>query len=297
MLLRFNAKALLEKLRDKRLVFVGDSLNKNQWISMLCLLDSAISPLFNKTAIWEGSLITYHTIEYNATIDFYWEPLLVESNCDDPVDHHVQDRIIRFQSIEKHAQHWTDADMLVFNSFMWWLSPNMTIQWGSFDSPDAVYKKEGRRPRHYEMALRTWSDWLDFNINRTKTKMFFMSLSPFHQLGDDWGDPADQNCYGETDPIWDEGYWGKATERGLMQKAEEAIMELETRGLRIQYINITQLSDKRKDGHPSIYRKRWKKTTKEELSNPSSYSDCVHWCLPGVPDVWNELLYAYIMYS
>lgn len=66
--------------------------------------------------------------EYNATIDFYWEPLLVESNCDDPVDHHVRDRIIRVQSIEKHARHWTDADMLVFNSFMWWMSPNMTLQ-------------------------------------------------------------------------------------------------------------------------------------------------------------------------
>lgn len=115
--------------------------------------------------------------------------------------------------------------------------------------------------------------------------------------GDDWGSPADQNCYGETEPIWDEDYWGKATERGLMEKAEEAIKELETRGLRIQYINITQLSDKRKEAHPSIYRKHWKKPSKEELSNPATYSDCVHWCLPGVPDVWNELLYAHIMYS
>lgn len=82
-----------------------------------------------------------------------------------------------------------------------------------------------------------------------------------------------------------------------MEKAEEAIKELETRGLRIQYINITQLSDKRKEAHPSIYRKHWKKPSKEELSNPSTYSDCVHWCLPGVPDVWNEFLYAHIMYS
>lgn len=62
LVLRFNAKALLKKLTNKRLVFVGDSLNKNQWISMLCLLDSGISPLFNKTAIWKRSLITYHAI-------------------------------------------------------------------------------------------------------------------------------------------------------------------------------------------------------------------------------------------
>lgn len=57
-------------------------------------------------------------------------------------------------------------------------------------------------------------------------------------------------------------------------------------------LNITQLSEYRKDGHPSIYRKHWDPI---DEANPSSYSDCTHWCLPGVPDVWNEILYAYII--
>ncbi|KAK2454754.1 protein trichome birefringence [Trifolium repens] len=39
---RFNATKMLELIRGKRLVFVGDSINRNQWESMLCMLLSAL---------------------------------------------------------------------------------------------------------------------------------------------------------------------------------------------------------------------------------------------------------------
>ncbi|CAH9146876.1 unnamed protein product [Cuscuta epithymum] len=55
---RFNATTLLEKLRGKRLVFVGDSLNKNQWMSMVCLLEPSLAPSL-KFSIWKGNLITF----------------------------------------------------------------------------------------------------------------------------------------------------------------------------------------------------------------------------------------------
>lgn len=40
---RFDARKMLEMLRGKRLVFVGDSINRNQWESMMCLLRMEIS--------------------------------------------------------------------------------------------------------------------------------------------------------------------------------------------------------------------------------------------------------------
>ncbi|PIN04226.1 hypothetical protein CDL12_23243 [Handroanthus impetiginosus] len=177
---RFNGTAFLEKIRGKKLLFVGDSINKNQWSSLLCLIEPSLHQSSPKVPIREGNLITFRATEYNATIGFYWSPLFVESNSDDPYRHQILNRIIRITSIEKHARHWTDADILIFNSFMWWLEPTMTILWGSFGSNEAIYKRVEMKLRRYEMTLNTWSDWLEININQTRTKMFFMSLSPYH---------------------------------------------------------------------------------------------------------------------
>ncbi|KAK4418894.1 protein trichome birefringence-like 34 [Sesamum alatum] len=292
---RFNGTALLEKIRGKKLVFVGDSLNRNQWASMLCLIESSIHQSSPKLVNRDGNMFIFQATDYNATIGFYWSPFLVESNSDDPYRHHVKDRMIRITAIEKHARHWTDADILIFDSFMWWLEPTMTVLWGSFDSPDAIYKRVEMRLRVFEMALNTWSEWLEININRTKTKLFFRSISPYHYYGENWETP--QNCYNETEPIMKETYWGIGTDRDMMRITKSTIQRLETRGLRVEYLNVTNLSDYRKDGHPSIYRKFHQHLSPEQLADPKSYSDCVHWCLPGVPDTWNHILYSYIINS
>ncbi|XP_047254179.1 protein trichome birefringence-like 34 isoform X2 [Capsicum annuum] len=253
---RFNGKALLEKLKGKRVVFVGDSLNKNQWASIVCLIESTGIPSL-KPLSYKGNLIAFEVKEYNATIDFYWSPLLVESNCDDPVNHRIRDRIIRIEAIENHARHWNDADILIFDSFTWWHEHQMTLLWGSFNSSDAIYKKVGMKLRRYEMALRTWSDWLEVQIDRNRTRLFFMSLSPSHKNATDWGMRNDQTCYEETEPISRKEYWGSQTDRKMMEIAEASINGLKRRGLDIQYLNITQLSDYRKDAHPSIYKRNW----------------------------------------
>lgn len=80
-----------------------------------------------------------------------------------------------------------------------------------------------------------------------------------------------------------------------MGVAELALEKLRTRGINIEYLNITHLSEFRRDAHPSVYKYFFHTISEEELANPTSYSDCSHWCLPGVPDVWNQILYSYIM--
>lgn len=107
----------------------------------------------------------------------------------------------------------------------------------------------------------------------------------------EWKPESEGNCYGEKDPIYNEGYWGSGSDLPTMSTVEKILSNLSSK---VSVINITQLSEYRKDGHPSIFRKFWEPLRPEQLSNPSSYSDCIHWCLPGVPDVWNELLFHFL---
>lgn len=52
----------------------------------------------------------------------------------------------------------------------------------------------------------------------------------------------------------------------------------------VELLDITLLTQLRRDGHPSIYTGRG-----------NSYVDCSHWCLAGVPDTWNQMLYATLL--
>lgn len=56
----------------------------------------------------------------------------------------------------------------------------------------------------------------------------------------------------------------------------------------VQYQDITAMSALRRDGHPSIYARSSGENSNQQLRDQNS--DCSHWCLPGVPDTWNEIL-------
>ncbi|RLM84948.1 protein trichome birefringence-like 28 [Panicum miliaceum] len=289
----FDARRFMETMRGKRLMFVGDSLNRNQWESLVCLVQPILSK-GRKKIVKRGSLTIFHAKEYRATIEFYWAPFLVESNSDNPKIHSIEHRIIRPDRIEGHAKYWKDVDYLIFNTYIWWMNTaDMKVR-----RPDSRFwsqHDEVPRIEAYGRVFKTWSEWLNNNIDPARTSVFFMTISPLHISPKNWGNPEGIRCVKETLPYQN---YSQPLDLYHDMRMFDLVVKVASSmdKVPVTVINITRMSDYRKDAHTSLYSiRQGKLLTPKQKADPEKFADCIHWCLPGVPDVWNQILYTRIL--
>ncbi|KAK4834557.1 hypothetical protein QYF36_024805 [Acer negundo] len=288
---RFNPELALKKLRNKRLLFVGDSLQRGQWQSFVCMVEFII-PEDKKSLKRGSSLSVFKAKEYNATIEFYWAPYLVESNTDGKIIGDPKKRILKVDSVAKHAQNWLGVDILVFNSYVWWMSGiRLKTLWGSFSNgPDGYAELD--TPVAYKIGMKTWANWVDSTINPNHTRVFFTTMSPTHTNSIDWGKKDGIKCFNETKPVKKKKHWGSGSDKRMMSVVAATVKKMK---VPVTFINVTQISEYRIDAHASVYTETdGKLLTEEQKADPMHHADCIHWCLPGVPDTWNQIFFAHL---
>ncbi|OIV95457.1 hypothetical protein TanjilG_06919 [Lupinus angustifolius] len=287
---RLDGHRLLDLLRGKRLVFVGDSLNRNMWESLICILRNAAK---HKSRVYEvnGRVhfrgeASYSFIfkDYKFTVELFVSPFLVQE-WEMPDKNGTKKETLRLDLVGRSSDQYKDADIIVFNTGHWWTHDKTAKGEDYYQEGSHIYH-ELNVLEAFRKAITTWSRWVDANVNPSKSMVFFRGYSASHFSGGQWNSGG--ACDSETEPINNEKYLNQYPPK--MRVLENVLKFMKTN---VTYLNITRMTDFRKDGHPSIYRKL--NLSPEERKSPLRYQDCSHWCLPGVPDAWNEILYAEIL--
>ncbi|KAG4984736.1 hypothetical protein JHK82_029570 [Glycine max] len=288
---RFKANDMLEMLRGKRLVFVGDSLNRNMWESLVCVLRNSVedqSRLFEASGReefrTEGSY-SFIFQDYNCSVEFFRSVFLVQE-WETPDLKGSTKETLRLDVLERSCDKYKDADVLIFNTGHWWTHEKRIEGKGYYQEGNHIYGQMNVEEAFHK-ALLTWAQWIDSNIDPKKTTVFFRGYSPSHFRGGEWNSGG--KCDNETEPLESES---DLETPEMMMTIDSVIKKMKTP---VFYLNITKMTYFRRDAHPSLFRNE--NMTEETKRHMLTHQDCSHWCLPGVPDLWNELVYAHLLYN
>ncbi|RDX60436.1 Protein trichome birefringence-like 38 [Mucuna pruriens] len=245
-------------------MFIGDSVSLNQWQSLICLLHSSVP---QTQIIEQGDLnfSNYTFRDYGVSVIVFHSTYLVD------IEEEKIGRVLKLDSL-KSGSIWKNMDILVFNTWLWWYRRGPKQPWDYIQIGDKILKDMDRMEA-FKIGLTTWANWVNAEVDPNKTKVLFQGISPSHYKGMEWNEPGVTNCLKETEPIN-----GSTYPSGLPQAlyVVEDVLKIITKPVHL--LNITTLSQLRKDAHPSAY-------------NGFKGMDCTHWCVAGLPDTWNQLLY------
>ncbi|KAF0898630.1 hypothetical protein E2562_008207 [Oryza meyeriana var. granulata] len=168
-------EAALEQCRNRRLVFVGDSLNRNMWESFACLLYTAV-PDRSRTLVDDvaSGYTIFRAMDYNCSVEFFWSPFLVKLETKQD-----RTRALKLDQLPATLEQLRGADVLVFNTGHWWTHTGKLRAWDHLERDGKLVEMGGEAA--FNMALTTWARWVDHNVDTARTRVFFRSVSPEHK--------------------------------------------------------------------------------------------------------------------
>ncbi|KAH6825021.1 hypothetical protein C2S53_000673 [Perilla frutescens var. hirtella] len=285
----------LELMREKRWAFIGDSISRNHVQSFLCVLSTV-----------EMAVEVYHDEEYksrrwvfpmhNFTVSVIWSPFLTHAAIFEDING------VSTSEIELHLdildKNWTEQyksfDYMVLSVGKWFTKPaiyyeNNTIL-GCHNCSNSNFTRLG-----FNYAYRrAMSNVFGYIIaSNHKGMIFYRTSPPDHFEGGEWFSGG--TCT-RTAPVKEGEFELNELDKILrdieVEEFEKIVVKASETGVNLKLFDVHPMSVLRPDGHPGPYR-FYQPFAKDK--NASIISDCLHWCLPGPIDTWNDVLMEMII--
>ncbi|KAK1359146.1 Protein trichome birefringence-like 13 [Heracleum sosnowskyi] len=286
---QFDPVAFLRLYRNTNIGFVGDSLNRNMFVSLFCTLKRVSGEVRKWRPVGADRGFTF--LQYNLTIAYHRTNLLARYGSWSASDNNGKLESLGYKEgyrvdVDIPDGTWAEAptfhDILILNTGHWWWAPS---KFDPVKSPMLFFEKGMplvppiSPEAGLDMVLGHMTSFVERKV-RPGSVLFFRTQSPRHFEGGDW----------------DQGGSCQRIQPLMPQQVEELFAvknngtNVETRlvnqhlykGLKsssFHVLDITHMSEYRADAHPST-------------SGGKKHDDCMHWCLPGLTDVWNDLFIA-----
>lgn len=312
----FSAPGFKYMMKNKKMLLVGDSMMSNFYEALLCAIHAGGFKGETYT-IPTGAPFDIRRVRFPAlslSLDFYFSPYIVKATKLSKVapgdsskggGGHAHDVYVD-QIDPVLAKHLAGYDVAVMATGVWWLQNKP-----GYREPNKFYANWARRnltnSAAHTWGLATIANYLkSINYNGVP---FFLSFSPKHagkgvpQSGvinkkKGPNQAAWAGACGARSPILDarekQRYGNTLSTARAYADAQKHVLA----GTPLRFLDVTAMSEVRPDAHMGVW---WQWRDRTGMNSPGQkretpYSgDCTHWCLPGVPDAWVDILYSHMI--
>nr|GMC76168.1 protein trichome birefringence-like 14 [Ipomoea batatas]GMC77583.1 protein trichome birefringence-like 14 [Ipomoea batatas] len=281
----FTGSEFLKRMENKTLAFIGDSLGRQQFQSLMCMITGGEERTDVLNVGHEYGLVkargavrpdgwAYRFPSTNSTILYYWSASLCGLTPINPKDRATEYAMHLDRPPAFLSRFLPNFDVVVLNTGHHWnrgkINANRWVMYvgGKPNTNRKIADIAGAK----NFTIYSIVKWMNSQLPKYPgLKAFYRTISPRHFFNGDW------NTGGTCDNTTPHSALEVLQDESSDSSAAGAV-----KGTNVKLLDITAMSQLRDEGHISRY----------SIKATPGMQDCLHWCMPGIPDTWNEMLFA-----